>query len=55
MNATIRDFRKIGDNVFIGMSASVTSDLADGSVIIPSADQVFDQDDRRAIMIKKTI
>jgi len=55
VNATIRDFRKIGDNVFIGMSASVTSDLADGSVVIPSADQVFDQDDRRAKMIKRTI
>lgn len=53
VNATLKDFISIGDDCFIGMAASVTSDVADGSVVVGAGSEVFASDDRRSKVMKK--
>jgi sugar O-acyltransferase (sialic acid O-acetyltransferase NeuD family) len=45
VNATIRDFLRIGDDTFIGMGAIVTRNLAEGSVVLPSKSEVIEGSD----------
>ena len=54
VNATLKDFLTIGDDVFVAMDASVTKDLKDGSVVLASSSSVFEADDKRAQKIKKS-
>jgi carbonic anhydrase/acetyltransferase-like protein (isoleucine patch superfamily) len=42
VNATLRDFIKIGDDSFVGMNAIVTRNLTSGSVVLPSRSEVID-------------
>jgi len=53
VNATFKDFLTIGDDCFIAMDASVTRDLASGSVALGTQAEIYDVGDRRAKMIKK--
>lgn len=54
VNSTSKDFVKIGDDVFIGMDASITKDIADGAVVISSGTVVYEKSDRIAKAIKKS-
>ncbi len=53
VNATLKDFLTVGDDCFIAMDASVTTDLASGSVVLGQTGTVLDTSDRRARVIKK--
>ncbi len=53
VNATTADFTTIGSDCFIAMDASVTRDVADGSVVLGSAGTILPADDRRAQTIKR--
>ena len=53
VNATVRDFLTIGDDVFVGMHAAVVQDVSTGAVVIGTAGEVFAADDRRAKVLKK--
>jgi sugar O-acyltransferase (sialic acid O-acetyltransferase NeuD family) len=53
VNATLKDFLTVGDDCFITMDASVTSNLAEGSVVLGKAGDLLEGSDRRARMIKK--
>lgn len=53
VNATVRDFRTIGDDCFIAMDASITQDLSDGAVALGAPAEILDGEDRRAQMIKR--
>lgn len=53
VNATVRDFRKIGNDCFIAMDASVTRDLPDGSVVLGAQSSVLEAQDERAVKLKK--
>ena len=52
VNSTSKDFVKIGDDVFVGMDASVTKDIADGAVVISTGTVVYEKSDRVAKAIK---
>ena len=54
VNATIKDFTKLGTEVFVGMGASVVSDLADKSVILSPKSEVFQADDRKARALRRS-
>lgn len=53
VNATLRDFLKVGDDVFVAMHAAVGQDVESGAVVIGQAGEVFPADDRRAKVLKK--
>ena len=53
VNATVKDFTKVGDDCFIAMDASVTHHLENGSVVLSVSGKVFLLADRRAKTIKK--
>jgi len=53
VNATVRDFRTIGDDCFIAMDASVTQDLSDGAVALGTPAETLGGEDRRAQVIKR--
>lgn len=53
VNATVKDFTVIGDDCFIGMAASVTRNVADGSVVVGSGGEIYAKEDRRAQVLKK--
>lgn len=53
VNATLRDFLKIGNDVFVGMQAAVTQDVPDGAVVIGQPGTVLPPDDRRAKALRK--
>ena len=54
VNATLKDFLNIGDDVFIGMDASVVKNAKDGEVILGESSASLDADDRRAKAVKKS-
>lgn len=54
VNATLRDFLTIGDDVFIAMDASVTKDVANGGVVLGAASTILASNDRKAQAIKKS-
>ncbi|WP_085909924.1 acetyltransferase [Kiloniella majae] len=53
VNATVKDFTAVGDDVFIAMDASVVKDVQSGSVIMGAKGEVLTLDDRRARIIKR--
>ena len=53
VNATIKDFTDIGDDVFISMGANVTSNIASGSVVLARKSDIYSSDDKVAKLIKK--
>ncbi len=53
VNATVRDFCTIGDDCFIAMDASITRNLASGTVALGASGEAFESEDRRAQIIKK--
>lgn len=53
VNATLKDFTRIGSDCFVAMDASITSDLPDGAVAIGEGATVFTADDRRARTLKQ--
>ena len=53
VNATLRDFITVGADCFIAMDASVTQDMADGSVALGPPATVYSADDRTARMLKR--
>lgn len=53
VNATLKDFTRIGSDCFVAMDASVTADLPDGSVALGDGATVFASDDRRARALKR--
>ena len=53
VNSTLKDFLSIGDDVFIGMDASVTNNAKSGSVILGKSSTSLEADDRRAKALKK--
>jgi len=54
VNATVRDFVKIGEDCFVAMDASITQDLASGSVAIGKAAESFGPENRVARMVKRS-
>ena len=54
VNATVKDFTTIGDDVFVAMDASVTKDLPSGSVILGSKSITFLPNDVKGEKIKKS-
>jgi sugar O-acyltransferase (sialic acid O-acetyltransferase NeuD family) len=53
VNATVKDFTRVGKDSFITMGALITKDLPDGSVILGSQSTVFEADTKQAQVIKK--
>ena len=53
VNASFRDFLKVGDDVFVGMDSSVSKDLESGSMVLSAQSEFFDPGDRKAQRIKK--
>ena len=53
VNATVKDFTKIGNDCFIAMDASITKDIPDGSVVLGVQGKVYNEDDRIAKTLKK--
>ena len=54
VNSTVRDFCKIGNDCFIGMSAIITKDMPDESVSISEGSPIFDKEDRKAKALKRS-
>lgn len=48
VNATLRDFIKVGDDTFIGMGAIVTRNLTQGSVVLPTKSEIIEGSDPKA-------
>ena len=53
VNATVRDFIKIGADCFIAMDASVTQDMAPGSVALGQPATIHAADEKMARMLKR--
>ncbi len=54
VNATLKDFLTIGDDVFVAMDASVTKNLPSGSVVLGAGSTILEAEDRKAKAIKKS-
>lgn len=52
VNATLRDFLKVGDEAFIAMDASLTRDVEAGSVVLGAPATVFGPDDPKGRKIR---
>jgi sugar O-acyltransferase (sialic acid O-acetyltransferase NeuD family) len=53
INATIKDFVKVGNGVFVTMGALVTTNVEDGSVVVGARGEVFSNESKMAIRLKK--
>ena len=53
VNATVRDFITIGDDVFVTMHAAVTNNVKAGAVVIGAAGETIAATDRRALALKR--
>ena len=53
VNATLKDFTRVGSDCFVAMDASISSDLPDGAVALGSGATVFPAEDRRARTLKR--
>ena len=54
VNSTLKDFVTIGDDVFVGMDASITKSVSDGAVVLSSGTTIYEASDRKAKAIKKS-
>ena len=52
VNATLRDFLKVGDEAFIAMDASLTKDVEAGAVVLGAPATVFGPDDPKGRKIR---
>lgn len=53
INATVKDFTTIGDDVFVAMGAAVTKDVPNGSVVVGSAATFLPADDAGAVRLRR--
>ncbi len=53
VNATFRDFLKVGSDCFVAMDASVTGDMPDGAVALGAPATIHAADDKVARMLKR--
>jgi len=53
VNSAVKDFVKVGNEVFVTMGANVTKDVPDGSVVVGSAGSVYLSDSKAARSLKK--
>jgi len=53
VNAALRDFVEIGNDVFVSMGAMVTKNVPDGAVVLGEYSKVLKADDKLAIRLKK--
>lgn len=54
VNATLRDFLKVGDEAFIAMDASLTKDVEAGAVVLGAPATVFGPDDPKGRKIRNS-
>ena len=54
VNATLKDFLTVGDDVFVAMDASVTRDLPTDSVVLSAKSTILEPDDPVGKKIKKS-
>ncbi len=53
VNSCLRDGITLGSDVFVGMAAQVTKKLQDGAIVMSKPDEIIDDNDRRASVIKR--
>lgn len=53
VNATSRDFVKVGNQVFVAMGALVTRDIEDGSVVVGAQGEIYPADSKIARHLKQ--
>ncbi len=53
VNSTIKDFTKVGSDVFVAMDASVVSNVKDGEMVISAKSEIHSVDSKITGMIKK--
>ena len=53
VNSAVKDFIQIAEDCFVGMGASVTCNLASGSVALGPTAETYPADDRRSRALKK--
>lgn len=54
VNAATKDFVTVGNDVFVGMSASITKNIEKGSVVLGQGSEILEATNRKAIAIKKS-
>lgn len=53
VNSMVKDFTSIGEDCFIGMGSVIANDMKSGSVSIAASSSILDEDDRRALFLKR--
>ena len=53
VNATVKDFTKIGKDVFIAMDASVVGNVEDGAMVLGAKSESYKEDNKITKMIKR--
>jgi sugar O-acyltransferase (sialic acid O-acetyltransferase NeuD family) len=53
VNSTIKDFTEIGSDCFVGMAASVSKNLLDGSVVLAPKSEIYDPSNKKTERILK--
>lgn len=53
VNATVADGCRIGAGCFVAMGAGVAADMADGTMALGTAAEIYPADDRRTIALKR--
>lgn len=53
VNATIKDFTEIGNDVFIAMDASVVNDVKDNEMVLSAKSEVYQADNKITKVIKR--
>lgn len=53
VNSATRDFVKVGDSVFVAMSAKVTRDIDAGAVVLGESGTVYPKDSAMAVKLKR--
>ena len=54
VNSSVKDFCIIGDDCFITMGSTITSNIESGSVVLKSKDIILSPDDRKAKALKRS-
>ena len=53
VNSSVRDFTKVGNDVFVAMQVGVTTNLESGAVVLGHTGKTLSCDDRRAKVVKR--